>query len=115
MQHNLQKLAELTKAKLHGDPHHLIQGVEDLALAKSSDASFLSNTLYTSQLKTTQAGVICIDPTTDPIPGKNFLISENPSVTFQQLIKIFFAPATTGFQGIHPTAVIHPTAKLAPN
>ncbi len=114
-QHNLQKLAELTKAKLLGDPHHLIQGVEDLALARSSDASFLSNTLYTAQLKTTQAGVICIDNTIEPIPGKNFLISEHPSETFQQLIKLFSSQVATGFQGIHPTAVIHPTAKLAPN
>jgi UDP-3-O-[3-hydroxymyristoyl] glucosamine N-acyltransferase len=117
VQQKLQNLAKLTEAKLIGDPEHLITGVDDLAHASSSDASFLSNPLYRPLLKTTHAGVICIDPNTPLIEGKNYLISDNPSDTFQQIVKLFSSSEKTasGFHGIHPTAVIHPTAQIAQN
>ncbi len=117
MQQKLQNLAKLTEARLIGDPEHIITGVEDIANATSSDASFLSNPLYRPLLKTTHAGVICIDPSTPLIEGKNYLVSDRPSETFQQIVKLFFSPEKTasGFHGIHPTAVIHPTAQVALN
>jgi len=115
MEQKLQSLAKLTGAELIGDPGYLITGVNDLADASASDASFLANPLYRPLLKTTHAGVICIDPATPRIEGKNYLISDHPSQTFQQLVKLFSSPEKTasGFQGIHPTAVIHPTARIA--
>lgn len=116
LQQTLKNLANLTQTKLIGDPEHLITGVDDLAHARSSDASFLANPLYRPQLKTTQAGVICIDPATPRIEGKNYLISDNPSETFQQIIKLFATETpSSGFQGIHPSAVIHPTALIGPD
>jgi UDP-3-O-[3-hydroxymyristoyl] glucosamine N-acyltransferase len=113
----LRNLSKLTDAKLIGDPDTLIAGVDDLAHASSSDASFLANPLYRPLLKTTLAGVICIDPSTPRIEGKNYLVSDNPSETFQQIVKLFSVSekTTSGFQGIHPSAVIHPTAQIAPN
>lgn len=116
MEHQkLQNLAKLTGAELIGDPDYLITGVDDLAAASSSDASFLANPLYRPLLKTTLAGVICIDPLTPRVEGKNYLVSDHPSKTFQEIVKLF-SPSektTSGFQGIHPTAVIHPTAQIA--
>jgi UDP-3-O-[3-hydroxymyristoyl] glucosamine N-acyltransferase len=110
MEKSLQQLAELTNATLIGNPAHLISGVNDLAHAKSSDATFLANPLYRPLLKTTKAGVVCA--TTPFVEGKNYLISENPSATFQQLLRLFIPPITSGFSGIHPTAAIHPTAHI---
>ena len=112
---SLAELAELTHAQLIGDPGHQIAGVDELDSACSSDATFLANPLYRPSLKTTKAGVVCIDSKTPRIEGKNYLISDNPSATFQQIIKLFSPTFTSGFQGIHPTAVIHPTAKIGPN
>ncbi|HEX2579587.1 MAG TPA: UDP-3-O-(3-hydroxymyristoyl)glucosamine N-acyltransferase [Rhabdochlamydiaceae bacterium] len=111
----LLNLSKLTKASLIGDPAHLITGVDDLEHAGPSDASFLANPLYRPLLKTTEAGVICIDPNTPLIEGKNCLVSDNPSDTFQQLVKLFCQQRASGFQGIHPTAVIHPTAQIGRN
>jgi len=115
VQQTLKNLAKLIEAKLIGDPEHLITGVDDLGAASSSDASFLANPLYRPHLKTTQAGVICIDPSTPLEEGKNYLISDNPSETFQKIVKLFSKQTTCGFQGIHPSAVIHPTAQISPN
>lgn len=112
MHRTLQELAELTQSQLIGDPHHRISGVESLESASSEEASFCANPLYRPLLQTTNAGVICIDSITPPIEGKNFLVSANPSDTFQILIKLFLTPHNSGFTGIHPSAVIHPSVIL---
>jgi len=108
----LAELSALTQATLIGDPAHLISGVDALDTAGTGDASFLANARYRSLLASTQAGVICIDQQTPLEEGKNFLLSDNPSLTFQQIIALFLFDTQSGFESIHPTAVIHPTAKI---
>lgn len=118
MQHNwpLWKLAEITGAKIQGDPEYQITSVADLESATASDASFLSNPLYAPLLKKTAAGVVCLDSAAQQLPGKNYLICENPSLAFQKIAELLYGDRKpTGFTGIHPTAVIHESAKIAPN
>ena len=110
---SLAELATLTHATLIGDPDLLISGVDAIDSASEKDASFLANPRYRSQLKTTRAGVICIDRNTAIEEGKNFLISDDPSLTFQIIVeKLLPESNASGFKGIHPTAVIHPDAQL---
>ncbi len=110
----LAQLAELTGSTLVGDPSHCITGVDALDSAGSEDASFLANQKYRPLLHKSKAGLICIDRETPPEEGKNFLISNDPSRTFQQIIEVILSCQfnQTGFPGIHPTAVIHPNAKV---
>jgi len=114
---SLKELAELTKSELVGNPDALIINVDNLQSATSQDASFLANLRYKETMKASKAGVICIDKSIDPIPGKNFLISDNPSRTFQQIAEILIKDQNqeSGFEGIHKTAVIHETAKIGKN
>ena len=109
----LKELAALTAATLIGDPELLISGINTLEEALSTDASFLANPNYGEAMKRSSAGVICIDPQTPPVPGKNYLVSANPSLTFQLIAEKLIPSACSGFTGIHPTAVIHPSAKSA--
>ncbi len=110
--HTLQELASLTNALLIGDPQHLITGVENLEEASSEEASFLANTRYQEAMKRSHAGVIFISPSAIKIEGKNYLIHENPSWAFQQIVELFFKSPYqhSGFQGVHETAVIHPSS-----
>lgn len=113
---SLKELAQLLNARLVGDPKRIITGVNTLDEAVETDLSFLANPRYSEAMKQSKAGAICIDPTT-PLPeGKNFLISENPSATFQQFAALLLLPSSSrsGFEGIHSTAVIHPTAHIDP-
>jgi UDP-3-O-[3-hydroxymyristoyl] glucosamine N-acyltransferase len=116
-EYTLKALAELTNSQLCGNPEYRISGVESLDTAISTDASFLANARYKEIMNTSKAGVICIDCTTTPLEGKNFLISDNPSTCFQKIVELFFPHANenTGFLGVHPTAFIHPTAQLSDN
>lgn len=117
MEKSLQELSRLTGSQLIGDPNHRISGIEDLASATSSEASFLANSRYLPLLETTEAGAICIDAHTQRIEGKNYLISSSPTATFQKLIELFKKDSipSSGFIGIHPTAVIHPSAMIEPD
>lgn len=113
---SLQELAELSGAQLVGNPNHFITGVDALETATSTDISFLANPRYKSMMERSQAGAICVDQTIPLLPGKNYLISTDPSATFQIIAKALLSTALnrTGFQNIHPTSVIHPDAVVSP-
>ncbi len=110
--YTLAEIAEFTKTTLEGNPSHSISGVDALESATPSDASFLANPRYREAMITSSAGVIFVDFQTERVPGKNYLISSNPSLAFQTLVDLFKQSPTnrSGFLGIHPTAVIHPSA-----
>ncbi len=110
--YTLRELAELTGSALSGDPSFLISGYDELKTASQSDISFLSNMRYKEAMQKSNAGAVCVDATIHLEENKNYLISDNPSATFQAIINLFFDRKlnSSGFQGIHPQAAIHPTA-----
>lgn len=116
--YTLEELAIKTESTLVGDPTYIISGIDELSQATSRDVSFLSNRKYIPELKTTQAGAICIDECfsllIEDSSDKNFLVSRNPSLTFQTILSLFVSDTNnqSGFTGIHPTAIIHPTASI---
>ncbi len=113
--YSLEELSNLTSSKLVGDPDYRIQGVENLESASEKEASFLANPLYLKQLKQSNAGVVFIKELPDFETSQNYLISPDPSKAFQVLIELFNDPSLfeSGFTGIHPSAIIHPTAEIA--
>jgi UDP-3-O-[3-hydroxymyristoyl] glucosamine N-acyltransferase len=116
----LAELAQLTQSKLVGNPHHIIKNVADLESAEEEDASFLAklpfgqSSRYDQAMQKSTAGVIFVHPEVTLPPGRNFLIVEDPSRAFQQVLEIIYEVRMqrTGFKGIHPTAVIHESAKI---
>lgn len=112
----IEELAELTNSSYLGDKAHIITGVNALDSASSSEASFLANSRYEEAMKQSKAGVICVDSKTSTIEHKNFLISDDPSATFQKIAEILLLKKEKlGFQGIHPSAIVHPTATIGKN
>lgn len=111
----LAELGARLGAQLVGDPDHFISGVDTLEEANSADASFLANPRYNEAMKKSHAGVICVDTSAELPPGKNFLISADPCRAIQIIAELFMSFASSGFTGIHPTAIIHPTAQIGPN
>jgi len=114
MTYTLSKLASLTGARLQGDPEQIIKDVADLASASPEDASFLANSKYTSLLTKTKAGVVCVSESEELLPHQNYLISSDPSRSFQQIAEALQKDRKpSSFTGIHPTAIIHPSAQIA--
>lgn len=114
--YRLEELAKMTNCRLFGDPTHQISGIADLESATSSDASFLTNPRYESQMLQSNAGVIVIKEGFEAAScaNKNFLFSQHPDATFQMLIELFRSHlvSKSEFRGIHPSAVIHPSAQI---
>ena len=108
-------LAKTLNARLIGDPTLVITGVNTLELAKGSEASFYANPRYEEAMKISHAGVICVSTEMPSLEGRNFLITEDPSRAFQKIAECLLIanqPKSAFKDGIHPTAVIHPTATL---
>jgi len=115
MSFRLKDLAASLAANIIGNPEAIIHGVNTLDDATSSDISFLANPRYLEAMKKSSAGAICVDSTIALVPGKNYLICENPSSAFQTIVQTFHPHSESGFKGIHPTAVIHESAQIDPS
>jgi len=114
----LAQLAELTNARLVGDPTHKISNVADLESASADDASFLANPNYDKAMRASKAGVVFVSPTDFLVDGRNFLIIDNPSRAFQTVVEAILGDAlncSSGFIGIHPTSVVHESASIGAN
>ncbi len=111
---SLQELADLTKSTLIGNPLCEITGIEDLESASPEEISFCANSRYIPLIEKTKAGAICIDPKTPVIEGKNFLVSESPTETFQALINLFLSSehSASAFTDVHPSAVVHSSVQI---
>lgn len=111
----LDELAKFTGSQLIGNPLDRVTNVADLETAGPEDVSFLANPNYEKAMLASKAGVVFVSPSIKTVPGRNFLVSEDPSRAFQKTVEAFLGEATyrlTAFSGIHPTAVIHEEAKL---
>jgi UDP-3-O-[3-hydroxymyristoyl] glucosamine N-acyltransferase len=87
-----------------------VRGIED---AGAHDITFVSNPRYAAAAKTTKAAAIIVSEefTAGSVP---LLRSKNPYLTFAKAIELFYQ-APQYAPGIHPTAVIAPTAKMGAN
>lgn len=108
------ELAALLDATLEGDPSVIISGVNDLAHAGTEDISFFANPRYQKEMLASCAGAIIAPPGTEKGVCQTLLFHSDPSLAFQRAMLLFLPPkdAYSGFTGIHPTAVLHPTVEV---
>lgn len=113
----LRELAELTGATIVGDPDYPIFGYADLDSAQKTDVSFFSHpqyteTRYASAMQRSQAGAIFVKKAPESL-SHHYLVHPDPSTAFQKIVEAFCgARKDSYFSGIHPSAVIHPTAQI---
>ena len=112
----LKDLAEQTFSTIeNGDENLEIEAAAGLDLAKVGEVTFLANPKYTPQIKETKASAIYLSETTkierDDIA---VLRSKDAYVAYTRALRIFH-PEPAIVPSIHPTAVIHETAKIAVN
>jgi len=96
----------------------LIHGFASLDEATSGDLSFFSNPRYIEQLRDSKASVILIpapEAATLVRAGTICILVENPSATFASIAEKFAIKHPERQPGVHPSASIHPTAKVSPS
>jgi len=83
--------------------------------ACSGDLSFLGNPKYKSLVASTKASIILLPETYEGEPGENqlFFFVKHPSLALDQIcrkLELLYSPRPAA--GVHPAAVVDPTAKL---
>ncbi|MCH9613964.1 MAG: UDP-3-O-acylglucosamine N-acyltransferase [Chlamydiia bacterium] len=113
----LAHLAKKTGATVVGDESFEIDNVAGLDTAQQTDVSFLANSKYLEMMHASSAGVICISDKMELPEGKNFLVSSDPSRTFQQIAELIMLVnrPKSAFKGIHPKSFIHESCEIDEN
>lgn len=88
-----------------------ITGVAGIEHAGDSEITFIANPKYAAQAKTTNAAAILVEPDFPTLEGTATLRIKNCYRAFAQTIT-FFYHAPKYAPGVHPTAVVDPSAKI---
>jgi UDP-3-O-[3-hydroxymyristoyl] glucosamine N-acyltransferase len=97
----------------NSSPDTEITGVAGIEHAAPGQLTFVSNPKYNAAAKTTHASAVIVAENFPPIPT-GMLRSRNAYLAWAKAIELFYQPPAYA-PGIHPTAVVHPTAKLGKN
>ncbi len=112
----LTELARLLNARLEGSLENPtpgtteVTGVAGIEEADAHHVTFVANPKYAALARTAKAAAVLV---TDDFPAISAatLRTSNPYLAFARAIEIFYrAPSYAA--GIHPAAIVHPTAKL---
>ena len=110
----LSDIAHALNASLdNADPATEITGVAGIEQAAPGQLTFVSNPKYNTAAKTTKASAVIVAENF-PAISTGMLRSQNPYLAWAKAIELFYHPPSYA-PGIHPTAVVHPKARLGKN
>jgi UDP-3-O-[3-hydroxymyristoyl] glucosamine N-acyltransferase len=106
----LGELASRLGAELRGNGDIEVTGVKGIEEAGPTEITFVANPRYTGLARTTQAAAVLVEPGFQEISAATLRI-KNPYLAFSRALGFFYQPPNYA-PGIHPTAVIDPTAEI---
>src|ERR1700736_4415773 len=115
MKRSLHQIAEAVSARLSGDGSIQVSGVASVASAQGEDVVFVEDRKHLSSALESRAGaVIAGEFALDGSWAKPLLISDHPKLSFARVAR-FLRDQSHGPQkgSVHPTAVVHASARLA--
>ncbi len=107
----LSAIANALGARLeNGLPETEITGVAGIETAGPGQITFVSNPKYSALARTTKAAAVIVGEDFPAITTA-MLRSKNPYLDFARALELFYQPPRYA-PGVHPTAVVHPSAKI---
>jgi len=108
----VKELAAISGGELIGEPALQITGAASLGEATPGEISFFANRKYVGLLRKTRASAIFVPPDfAEPINAAQIRVS-NPTKAFEQVVLKFAPKPITHARGIHPSAIVDPSAEL---
>ncbi|MFT7667894.1 MAG: UDP-3-O-[3-hydroxymyristoyl] glucosamine N-acyltransferase [Planctomycetota bacterium] len=106
-------IAEHCGAVLEGDGSRVVVGPADLEGADEQNISFLANPRYAPLLETTRAAAVIVGHDVKCVRTDLALLRvDDPNRVFTKVVALF-APAEIPVEvGVHPSSVVHPSARL---
>lgn len=111
MEVNLRELAALVGGELQGPPERRVSGLKGLDQAGPEDVAFLANPKYAPQLAQCRAGVVLVRPDEKVPEGMAVIRVADPYLAYAKLLTAVAQPPA-GPAGVHPRAVVDPSAAL---
>lgn len=111
----LGQIVESLGGVLHGNPEGVIEGLAPLETATLQQISFLSHPKYQSQLAASQAGCVIVSPTFEAqaLERGMCIVTPDPYLYFARLTRLWKRSLPgAALKGIHPSAVVDPTAVI---
>lgn len=106
----LGELASRLGAELRGDPEVEVTGVKGIEEAGASEITFVANPKYAGLARKTSAAAVLVEPEFPDIETPTLRL-KNPYHAFSRALGMFYqAPGYP--PGVHPTAVVDPTAEI---
>jgi len=103
-------LAEQLGAELRGDADLEVTGVKGIEEAGPTEVTFVANPKYGGAARKTKAAAVLVEPEFPEIEAATLRI-RNPYHAFSRALSLFYQPPRYS-AGIHPTAVIDPSAEI---
>jgi len=114
MKRSLRQIAEAVDARLQGDGSVEVGGVASIGSASERDLVFVEDEKNLPRALQSGAGAVIAGEFAAPSSGKPLLISRHPKLTFARAARFLQDGNREGSNaGIHRTAVIHSSVRLA--
>jgi UDP-3-O-[3-hydroxymyristoyl] glucosamine N-acyltransferase len=107
----LSEIAQALNSRIENAPPDTeINSLAGIENAVAGQLTFVSNPKYNNAAKSTKASAVIVAENFPSISA-GMLRSDNPYLAWAKAIELFYRPPRYA-PGIHPTAVIHPSAKI---
>jgi UDP-3-O-[3-hydroxymyristoyl] glucosamine N-acyltransferase len=114
MKRSLRQIAEAVEARLQGDGSVEVGSVAGIGSASKDDLAFVEEEKYLARALQSGAGAVIAGEFAAAASGKPLLISRHPKLTFVRAARFLADGNRDGSNsGIHPTAVVPPSVRLA--
>ncbi len=107
----LGEIASRLGGRVAGDPQTRISQVGSLERAGAGQIAFLSSPRYKTKLANTRAAAVILGPEMEGLTTLPRIVCEHPYAYFARLSQLF-NPLIVQAPGVHPSAVVAPTARL---
>ncbi|HSF21575.1 MAG TPA: UDP-3-O-(3-hydroxymyristoyl)glucosamine N-acyltransferase [Burkholderiales bacterium] len=109
---SLRELARRFGGEIAGDPGFEVRGVASLESAAPDRLAFLANARFLPQLKATRAGAVIVGPAARGATQLPRIVCANPHAYFAR-VSALFNPPLPAQPGVHPSAVVDGSARVA--
>jgi len=97
----------------NGSPDTEIRGLNGIEQAGLGELTFVSNPKYAAAARTSRASAVIVSEDFPAIPAA-MLRAKDPYLSFARALALFHAPLRYA-PGVHPTAVVHASARVGAN
>lgn len=110
----LGELTELVGGRLQGDAELSLRGASALADAGAEEITLIDGPQRLAELAASAATAV-VAPEGVTIRSRPAIFVDDPHAAFSRIVQSFRPPRSATFRGIHPAAVVDPSAELAEN